>query len=246
MLKDANTVRDGSEFADVVPRTTTPPPSRARTSPTSTTIARRCARSWRIPTPPSSVAARRNQSPRADRTCRRRFDASENPHTDNLWTYQSFCSAHLEEKKQWGTNLGLEDDIFLTVEEWTSVDTSRVQAKGFVGLTPHAIDMETKTAYAVGAMGAFRARQGCVCFSIPYNGNFDRRANDDARVNVRLYVTKGSFNFVNVSLYLCTSRATPATQWQWDVTNFDDDPWDFQNAPKRPTSLPVLDRQGPR
>ena len=40
----------------------------------------------------------------------------------------------------------------------------------------------------------------------------DRRANDDARVNVRLYVTKGSFNFVNVSLYLCTSRATPATR----------------------------------
>lgn len=109
-------------------------------------------------------------------------DASENPHTDNLWTYHSFCSAHLEEKKQWGTNLGLEDDIFLTVEEWTSVDTSRVQAKGFVGLTAHAIDMETKTAYAVGAMGAggFEkivevncGKAGYVCFSISgYNGNF--------------------------------------------------------------------------
>ena len=109
-------------------------------------------------------------------------DATENPYTDNLWTFHSFCSAHLEEKEQWGTGIGLKDDIFLTVEEWTAVDTSRVQAKGFVGLTPHAIDMSTKTAYAVGAMGAGGFEKivevNCghpnyVCFSISgYNGNF--------------------------------------------------------------------------
>lgn len=109
-------------------------------------------------------------------------DADENPHTDNLWTFHSFCSAHLEEKEQWDTGIGLKDDIFLTVEEWTSVDTSRVEAKGFVGLTPHAIDMSTKTSYAVGSMGAGGFEKivevNCghvnyVCFAISgYNGNF--------------------------------------------------------------------------
>ena len=56
-------------------------------------------------------------------------DSDENPYTDNLWTFHSFCSAHLEEKEQWGTGIGLADDVFLTVEEWTSVDTSRVNRR---------------------------------------------------------------------------------------------------------------------
>lgn len=34
------------------------------------------------------------------------------------WFFQSFCSAHLEEKHQWGEGIGLEDDIFMTLEEW--------------------------------------------------------------------------------------------------------------------------------
>ena len=34
------------------------------------------------------------------------------------WFLQSLCSAHMEEKHQWGTGIGLEDDIFITNEEW--------------------------------------------------------------------------------------------------------------------------------
>lgn len=34
------------------------------------------------------------------------------------WFYQSFCSAHLEEKHQWGEGIGLEDDTYFTNEEW--------------------------------------------------------------------------------------------------------------------------------
>ena len=40
----------------------------------------------------------------------------------NEWTFHSFCSAHLEEKHQWGAGIGLETDTFLTVEEWTDLD----------------------------------------------------------------------------------------------------------------------------
>ena len=49
---------------------------------------------------------------------------------DADWFYQSFCSAHLEQKHQWGTNIGLEDDIWMTNEEWN------VYSPGFfVGLS---------------------------------------------------------------------------------------------------------------
>lgn len=34
------------------------------------------------------------------------------------WLLMSLCSAHLEEKHQWGPGIGLEDDIFITNEEW--------------------------------------------------------------------------------------------------------------------------------
>jgi hypothetical protein len=47
---------------------------------------------------------------------------TESARYEGEWTFHSFCSAHLEEKLQWGANLGLEDSIFLTVEEWTSLD----------------------------------------------------------------------------------------------------------------------------
>ena len=109
-------------------------------------------------------------------------DIATNPVANNLWTYHSFCSAHLEEKEQWGSGIGLKDDIFLTVEEWTSLDATRVEALGFVGLSAHAVDVATKTAYAVGAfgMGGFEkivevncGNTNYVCFSLSgYNGNF--------------------------------------------------------------------------
>lgn len=34
------------------------------------------------------------------------------------WLMQSLCSAHLEEKHQWGEGIGLEDDVYITNEEW--------------------------------------------------------------------------------------------------------------------------------
>lgn len=34
------------------------------------------------------------------------------------WFFQSFCSAHLEERHQWGEGIGVEDDLFITNEEW--------------------------------------------------------------------------------------------------------------------------------
>jgi len=36
------------------------------------------------------------------------------------WFMQSLCSTHLELKHQWGEGIGLEDDTFITNEEWMS------------------------------------------------------------------------------------------------------------------------------
>lgn len=106
----------------------------------------------------------------------------------NVWTYHSLCSAHLEEAMQWGENIGLEDSIFLTVEEWTNLDGAKVASNGFVGLTAHAVDMASKTAYAVGAFGAGGYEKiveincgtpGYVCFALSgYNGAFGSGGKD--------------------------------------------------------------------
>jgi len=107
---------------------------------------------------------------------------SNSKRTADEWTFHSFCSAHLEEAHQWGAGLGLEDDTFLTVEEWTSLDADKVDANGFVGLSAHAVNMATKELFAVGAfgMGGYEkiVEFNCgstdhVCFAISgYNGNF--------------------------------------------------------------------------
>ena len=47
--------------------------------------------------------------------------------TSQTWNFMSFCSSHLEEKHQWGENIGFEDDIYLVPEEWTSCEASRVR-----------------------------------------------------------------------------------------------------------------------
>ncbi|KAI0559925.1 hypothetical protein FGB62_130g028 [Gracilaria domingensis] len=65
------------------------------------------------------------------------------------WFYQSLCSAHMEQKHQWGEGIGLEDDIFITNEEWHSYEDGQM----FVGIGAHAVDVQTKTAYAIGAFG---------------------------------------------------------------------------------------------
>jgi len=56
--------------------------------------------------------------------------------TEADWFMQSLCSAHLDEKYQWGEGIGLADDMFITNEEWMSYEAD-VQA--FVGLSAHAI-----------------------------------------------------------------------------------------------------------
>ena len=111
------------------------------------------------------------------------YSGEDSLYRGTVWTYHSFCSAHLEEKRQWGDNIGLNDDIFLTVEEWTSVDEALVTEHGFVGLSAHAIDMDKKTAWAVGAfgMGGYEkiVEVNCgtphyVCFAVSgYNGAFN-------------------------------------------------------------------------
>lgn len=73
--------------------------------------------------------------------------------TEADWFYQSFCSAHMEQRHQWGKGIGLEDDLFMTNEEWHSY----VDGEQFVGLGAHAVDVHTRTAYAIGAftLGGF-------------------------------------------------------------------------------------------
>lgn len=38
------------------------------------------------------------------------------------WIMQSLCSSHLEEKHQWGKGIGLEDDMYITNEEWITCE----------------------------------------------------------------------------------------------------------------------------
>lgn len=64
------------------------------------------------------------------------------------WLMQSLCSAHMVPKHQWGPSFGVEDSLFLTNEEWINI----VADVDYVGLSAHAIDVATHTAYAIGAM----------------------------------------------------------------------------------------------
>merc|ERR1719197_1922957 len=106
------------------------------------------------------------------------------------WLMQSLCSAHLEEKHQWGGSLGVEDDLFITNEEWTSFQSG----SDYTGIPAHVIDIHTKTAYATGVftLGGFEkivefncGHSAYVCFAPSgYNGafNVDRTA-EAARKN---------------------------------------------------------------
>ena len=94
------------------------------------------------------------------------------------WVMQSLCSAHLEEKHQWGGRLGVEDTLFITNEEWTSFTTG----SDYTGIPAHVIDLATNTAYATGVftLGGFEkivefncGHPDFVCFAPSgYNGNF--------------------------------------------------------------------------
>lgn len=64
------------------------------------------------------------------------------------WLMQSLCSSHLELKHQWAPGVGVEDNMFLTNEEWNSYVSG---VEDLVGISAHAIDIATKTAYAIGS-----------------------------------------------------------------------------------------------
>jgi len=95
------------------------------------------------------------------------------------WFLQSLCSAHLEQKHQFGDGIGFEDDLFLTNEEWANYALD----KEFVGLSAHALDLDTKTLYAVGVFtnGGFEkivemnsGHPDYIILGVSgYNGNFD-------------------------------------------------------------------------
>ena len=53
------------------------------------------------------------------------------------WLMQSLCSAHLEERHQWeGGMYGVEDDLFITNEEWTSF----VTGSDYTGIPGHVVE----------------------------------------------------------------------------------------------------------
>lgn len=96
------------------------------------------------------------------------------------WLLQSLCSAHMEESEQWGEGVGLQDDLFITNEEWMDYPEG---TDSIYGIAVHVIDPSTKTMYAVGAMsqGGYEKivefnclHKDYVCFALSgYNGAFD-------------------------------------------------------------------------
>lgn len=68
--------------------------------------------------------------------------------TEADWLMQSLCSSHLEEAHQWGDGIGLEDDMYITNEEWINYE----DGKDFVGISMHAMDLAKGVDYAVGSV----------------------------------------------------------------------------------------------
>lgn len=120
------------------------------------------------------------------------------------WTMQSLCSAQLAEKHQWGEGKGFEDDIFLTNEEWITLDAAK--NKMHIGLPGHAVDAATKTAWAVGAftLGGFEK-------VVEFNSGSDDY--------VVLAVSGYNGAFDNSDAILAAKRASgkrpDGTDWEW-------------------------------
>ncbi|OUS46762.1 hypothetical protein BE221DRAFT_58689, partial [Ostreococcus tauri] len=102
--------------------------------------------------------------------------------------------------RQWsgsasGVTYGVENDMWVTVEEWTDLDAAKTATHGFAGLTAHVIDIASKKLYATGAFGqgGFEkivefncGHEDFVCFSPSgYNGNFGGSAMKTAIVDRR-------------------------------------------------------------
>lgn len=105
------------------------------------------------------------------------------------WVMQSLCSAHLEEKHQWGPGIGVEDDLFITNEEWTSFQPG----SDYTGIPAHVIELATGDMHATGVftLGGFEkivefncGHPDYVCFSPSgYNGAFGVPAGEASRKN---------------------------------------------------------------
>lgn len=66
------------------------------------------------------------------------------------WLMQSLCSAHLAVKYQWGAGLGVEDDLFITNEEWIKYVP---EAEGIIGLPVHVLNLASHELFATSAFG---------------------------------------------------------------------------------------------
>ena len=60
------------------------------------------------------------------------------------WLMQSLCSAHLEVRHQWGDGKGVEDNLFITNEEWIAYPTNSMP----IGLPVHVLDLSTGELWA--------------------------------------------------------------------------------------------------
>ncbi|KAL7577324.1 hypothetical protein ACA910_002062 [Epithemia clementina (nom. ined.)] len=65
------------------------------------------------------------------------------------WLMQSLCSAHLEQKHQWGDGIGMEDNLYFTNEEWM---TYMENVTSVVGISPHVVDLANDASYALGVL----------------------------------------------------------------------------------------------
>jgi len=66
------------------------------------------------------------------------------------WLMQSLCSAHLAVKYQWGSGIGVEDNLFITNEEWISYVP---EADGIIGLPVHVLNLASHELFATSAFG---------------------------------------------------------------------------------------------
>jgi len=97
---------------------------------------------------------------------KRSDSASSRPHHSNVnldgeyivvntptkadWLMQSLCSAHLAPAFQWGNGIGVQDDLFITNEEWI---TYASDARGIIGLPAHVLDLATHELWAISSFG---------------------------------------------------------------------------------------------
>jgi len=72
------------------------------------------------------------------------------PPTKADWVMQSLCSAHLAPRHQWGGGMGVEDNLFITNEEWIAYKTDTTS---MVGLPVHVLDLATHELWATSAFG---------------------------------------------------------------------------------------------